>query len=1433
MIPRHKKRICQLTAVLAAVMFLFGAAPAMGGDCLDLADVPLRSLRTLTPPGLIMFIFDNSGSMDWETMTQTLGKDATLCDDSDAGFYLNLDQKYYGYQYIFDTTGLGGSDNILETDGSARDKFLWLARWHGYNKVYYNPTVDYQPWPKWVELANADQSELNHPNKEQPDTPDATTNGENAHPDQPRIHPMYNKYTYDLTQDFASITLVDKCATETETIFVDDVNSNNETGDTFSATHETAGDSTWGTSSSGDAYPAMGDPNTSSSTYHYSYVDRYEKNVDFTATWETTNLDPTKEYHVYATWRGELYNRTTDVEYVVYDGSVSNQTDVASRSVNQRYTSGQWVQLTSSSGPITFSGSTGIVQFEHTQNYNINETYYDERVCADAVKFVEVPPDAGTATIQQRHYYIVENGTPYLINLNGSDFEYYKVCDNNDNKIVEDGDLVQLTEEEASTAGIIPDCTYADAEQNFANWFSFYRKRDYTARYAVSQVITQMSNVLFGFSTIPEREDLGVRWIDTHFDGKDFDNTNELLNRVYMLSDPNSGTPLRKGMNKVGKYFQELGGTFANTADVNALGIYSDKGTTYPYFTAEYGGECQQAFTIMMTDGAYNGQGPNIPNADGDNNTAFDGGKYADTQQDTLADGAMEFYETDLKTNLEDLVPTNPADDNKQQHMVTYTLSYGVHGTEDPADYPDCIGLECEGSGCCPEPWPTVTKGSLTTLDDLYHAAVNGRGLYLNASNPPELVEALLRIKADIESRLGSAAAVATNSVQRRAGSKVYQAKYLEGWMGNLIAFNVKVGTGTIGEKVWEAKEVLKSTDWDSGRTIFTFGTTNGGSAFRYTSLSDVQKAKLQNGLDYAFGTGQAPTVEELVPYLRGNHAQEKKNGGIARNRDGKLGDLVHSTPFYHDGVVYVGANDGMLHAFDSESGEEHFAYVPGRVYDHLAELADPEYEHRFFVDGPPYVADVSSTQTLLAGGFGKGAKGVYCLDVSGAKGADEANASDFTMWEYDGTSESSPSDLGYVYGKAYIIQTTDGWKVVFGNGYNSESEEAVLYLVDAKGGPTAGVTKIETGVTGCNGMSSPAVVDYQTDGIIDAIYAGDLKGNLWKFDISGDKAEWGSAYTDGTNPKPLFTAQSASGGTQPITSEPDVMYHCQSEKSGYIVVFGTGSYLNEDDLSDTSQQTMYGVWDWKKELEARGDISNPEQQYLGAFSTGSPRVLTNIDGASYLNGNPPTLQEQTIDYEDADKLILSDNEVYYFGTAEPSTGETQLGWYFDLPHSGERVVEDPMIRWDTAVFVGMWPECDYCDLGGGSSVLYQVDACNGGQTEEARFDADGDDVVDQYDMVHPDNPDVTFNPDEDYDGDGDTGDEDDIIAFLEMYGDGTTDYDADDLATVSGQAYGDIVRPTQLPPDRLAINPSTGAPPNTTPVVKIGSGFIYWRMIE
>jgi type IV pilus assembly protein PilY1 len=374
-------------------------------------------------------------------------------------------------------------------------------------------------------------------------------------------------------------------------------------------------------------------------------------------------------------------------------------------------------------------------------------------------------------------------------------------------------------------------------------------------------------------------------------------------------------------------------------------------------------------------------------------------------------------------------------------------------------------------------------------------------------------------------------------------------------------------------------------------RNILSYNGT-AGILFDAASLTPAQEVLLDPD-----GVGPL-TAGDIVDFIRGDTSKSVDNGGILRNRNHPLGDVVHSAPIYFKGMVYVGANDGMLHGLDASTGAELFAYVPNLVYDHLSELADQSYSHKFYVDSTATAAAVSSSRDVLVCGLGKGGKGYFALDVTNPTAMDATDV----LWEYS-ASAANDLDLGYTFGRAFIVDTEAyGSVVIFSNGYDSANGSAVLYVLDPVTG--AVIKKFDTGVTGCNGLATPAAVDVELDGNVDYVFAGDLKGNMWKFDLRGaSTSDWNFGYED-SGPKPLVTVKNINGDIQPITTPPEVMLDCASDGDvrGLMVIFGTGQYLVVDDLSNESIQAFYGIWDRGPLIEDTDGVTVARTKYLGTL---------------------------------------------------------------------------------------------------------------------------------------------------------------------------------------------------------------------------------------
>jgi len=263
--------------------------------------------------------------------------------------------------------------------------------------------------------------------------------------------------------------------------------------------------------------------------------------------------------------------------------------------------------------------------------------------------------------------------------------------------------------------------------------------------------------------------------------------------------------------------------------------------------------------------------------------------------------------------------------------------------------------------------------------------------------------------------------------------------------------------------------------------------------------------------------------------------------------------------------------------------------------------------------------------------------------------------------------------------------------------------------------------------VAGCNGLSTPAIVDVEMDRIVDYAFAGDLKGNMWKFDLRGaDKANWTFSYMAGTTPKPLISVKNSVGDAQPITAAPEVMLDCvnMTQGRGLMVIFGTGRYVNKDDFDDTTVQALYGIWDWAPMWEAKDSFAVAQTKYLGNLNT--DRSLSNmVSGIGLI--------EQVFEYQTAGWLVLSDNPIDWYNPVD-NTG-THMGWVVDLAQSGERSIQEPTLREGVVIFVSTIPSNSPC-VAGGSSVVYKFRACSGGRTAAPQFDIGGDEHIDDSDKI-------------------------------------------------------------------------------------------------
>ncbi|MGH8078250.1 MAG: pilus assembly protein, partial [Lysobacter sp.] len=592
-------------------------------------------------------------------------------------------------------------------------------------------------------------------------------------------------------------------------------------------------------------------------------------------------------------------------------------------------------------------------------------------------------------------------------------------------------------------------CTYEQEIQNFANWYTYYRSRILAARAGIGRAFSTLSSGAtaeapaprVGFTTINTTNPANgiVRDIRV-FSGADRTN---FFNSLYGVNIPVAATPLRLALDNVGQYYK------------TDLPWDATPGTS----SAAAQLACRASYSILMTDGYWNGSAAATAGAALDVEDGL-GEPFEDGFSNTLADVAAYYWKNDLRTSLDNKVPVTGIDTQTQQHMVTFGVGLGVTGTIDRDTAFAAISTRTN------VPWlePSNTNKA-TKIDDLLHAAVNSRGDFFSASDPTAFADGLSKVLTSISDRVGSASNVAANSVALKDDTRLFQASYKPGtWSGELQSFPVTAaGVGATAQ--WSASAGIPT----SGRKLFTStgATTSPGAVFPTAAQTTAW--------------GNSAKGHSIAAYLAGTRTGEIKGTspetGDLRRRPHLLGDIVNSSPAYvkDTDTLYVGANDGMMHAVNAGTGAEVFAYVPNAVSTSarakLKLLSSPNYSHKFFVDGPIAVSSRLETpgKNYLVGTLGRGGKGVYFLDVTTPSTFAIANVT--AEYGEDQAVAANPDDLdlGYILGKPIIANLAIGTGTpvdtpvaIVSNGVNSANGRAGLYVFNLATG--ALIQKILTG---------------------------------------------------------------------------------------------------------------------------------------------------------------------------------------------------------------------------------------------------------------------------------------------------------------------------------------------------------------------------------
>lgn len=757
---------------------------------------------------------------------------------------------------------------------------------------------------------------------------------------------------------------------------------------------------------------------------------------------------------------------------------------------------------------------------------------------------------------------------------------------------------------------------YNLAMGNFANWFSFYRTRREALIGAATNALHEPTNLRVGWFRINNRRTA------TMYDLGTPEQKIALIADITRDMRAGSSTPNRSAAAYLGSQFKRV----KSASDPNPPVLLS----------------CQKNAGMLFTDGFINETGNPV----------------------RMKDGIAQYYDNSLVPDMESNsvpipkeCPDGKLDCKTNLHMNFYGVTLGTLGEQFGVTYlPDATRPWI----LSPNPYDTPPRFGTSTVDnapgavdELWEAVLYTHGEMVNATRASDITAAMRRIISNVSKGATPSGTRSLTGARVGTGSLAVEPFYEAtnngtDWYSKLTAFKLSVDPATRGivsEAAWEASERMPASGarkvwlWRDG-ALQRFNSTN-------VSLADLcsKPANLYAGMM------QCSNIKTLtddnnataVDYLLGDTTNEVRNRGKLRDRTTVLGDIINSTPVLSSPtddygyrnlptigsayvnyltakrndrryMVYAGANDGMLHAFDggmradgtqdASGGREVFGYVPSTALGHMGNLLVPydstaqentAFQHRYFVDGPVVVGDIhdgTDWKTALVGTSGAGGRSVFALDVTDPT---EFGGTSSLLWEindFDGQlDEVVRNNIGHVLGKPVIVpvktSSGTGFRAIFGNGVESKNGKAALFVVDMVAGRKPKVTTYvveETGTNmpaGRNGLTNIVVVDRWKgtdlkdsgrDGLADTVYAADQKGAIWKFDLGSTTA-----------PKvPVFTTNT-SVDTDKLTYRQPIMGGITATSGaagGVMLFFGTGSFSYVEDGIDRSVQGLYGVND-------------------------------------------------------------------------------------------------------------------------------------------------------------------------------------------------------------------------------------------------------------
>jgi type IV pilus assembly protein PilY1 len=768
----------------------------------------------------------------------------------------------------------------------------------------------------------------------------------------------------------------------------------------------------------------------------------------------------------------------------------------------------------------------------------------------------------------------------------------------------------------------------ADELQNYANWFTYYRKRKLMLAAAMGRSLEGLTGLRLG--VMPFNQSPTITMYDA-------DATSPAVNRrnvagqFYLNAMAAQGTPTHATMVRIGNQYEN------NTSIVQYA--------------------CQRNSMFLVTDGFANAHSQTAPSY----NASTYGGSapFTTTVANSLADFSLAYFTNRLRSDLPAgrLPPGNPTrvnpDTNTNLHITTYGITLGARGTL----YPTAINPFAVDVFATPPTWPTPLANDPTAIDDLWHATVNGRGQMYLASDAEAMRLSIQAAFNDLLDQQGAQGSIAVSAVNLdRSDSQAYLGQYNpRGWTGDLTANPIDITTAAVSATPnWTAATVLGARAWTT-RVIFS---SSGGSGVDFNA-ANVGATVNPNAAAY--------TNDQIVDYLRGNRAGE---GTTLRTRTGLLGAVINAEPVLarDERMIYLASGEGMLHAFDTATGTEQWAYVPPEMQARMGQSAERGWVFQTLLDAAPSYAALNNGTKMLVGGLGAAGRSYYALDVTSPRNLNATQAAAQFRWTFPAVGDTTNGPLmGYTVGKPVIGRTAaDGNVVLVTSGYDNGQaigdSRGRLWMLNATTGAVIKTFRTTPGAVhpGAEAGLSFVSAFRESDGTMRYAYGGDLLGNVWKFDL----ARTGVGELDA---ELLATLQDPSGNAQPVTAAPELALVAGRR----VVLVGTGRVLDIGDFGSTRVQSFYAI----------------------------------ADGATLTNARTGLVRQTYVRATDT----MSTNTVNW---------ATDRGWYFDLA-AGEQANTDPVVAYGAVAFV--------TNVNGGadcaqSSYLYLVDIGTGTKVTTSTF---------------------------------------------------------------------------------------------------------------